>query len=62
MMLLRMVPFAERNYNLVELGRPVYFGHPLELAEIAADKSSLMLTREYRMDETPKGERPRFFD
>ncbi len=39
---------------------PLYCVHPLELAEIAADNSLLVLTCGYRLDETPKGERPRF--
>ena len=39
---------------------PLYFVHALELAEVAADKSLVVLTCCYRMDETPEGERPQF--
>ena len=39
---------------------PLYCVHPLDLAEIDADNSLLVLTCGYRLDETSKGERPRF--
>ena len=54
---LSLKDFCSENHN--EEG-PLYCVQPLELAEIAANTSLLVLTCDYRLDETPKGERPRF--
>ena len=54
---LSLKDFCSENHN--EEG-PLYCVQPLELAEIDADNSLLVLTCGYRLDETSKGERPRF--